>query len=783
MKQKLFAILILIVMMSLPFSAIADDGIPTTSWLDNAAAGFADGDGAEDTPFIIETPAELAYFTKTVYDAETNYEGLYIELADDVDMSAHLWTPIGRNFATGTGGITQENFKGHFNGNNKAIKNIIVNPVDTVSNQGFFGYVDGGSIKNVSLVDCNISGENAVGGLAGRVGNCEITNCSVTGVVSGTQNVGGLIGTATAISEIDSCSSIASVDGRGAVGGLIGAVGSNALISNSYSKGNVIGRGSEIGGFAGLISHNTATVSRCYATGNVSGTRYVGGFVGQHLSSQVLSTTTPISSTIQNCYATGNVSGTIDYLGGFVGKNEGSIGNCYAIGTVTYTGTADEPENIDDFVGNSLPLLDENTDEIPSISGQYNKDVTLAKLNSGSENPYFEWTTNAWRADITPAQNNVNGGYPIFGYQVPDKIKVTFSFSSLDQGYTGTPLSPGIANDRGLVKDTDYTVAFNNEPIEMGTYTVTVTLTNVDFVIDGSNTATFVISEKKNGMARVEEVTTVPTANVASGTVSKGTEIALSSQTSGARIYYTLDGTQPTIGSSVYSTPILITKDMTIRAFALANGMGSSVPVSFNYKISDKEKEADIEFEVKEDAKSIKFIKGYADKTFKPDQAITRYEILESLNNLLTFKRDDLDALTDTGLEYSDLVILFSGSGIIEGHDDSTFKGSDGLTRAEFVKIMAVILKLDLDEAMDDKFPDIGSHWSRHYVNNFVILGYIKGYDDGTFKPNNILTRAEFTTIVNRIIKNNSAPSENIYTDLSPDHWAYNEVLKAFYLE
>ena len=122
----------------------------------------------------------------------------------------------------------------------------------------------------------------------------------------------------------------------------------------------------------------------------------------------------------------------------------------------------------------------------------------------------------------------------------------------------------------------------------------------------------------------------------------------------------------------------------------------------------------------KENANEIHYIKGYSDNTFKPDQDITRYEMLEALSNLLDFKNDGSHNLTDVTADYDKLVALFTGAKIIDGYDDNTFKGTDGLTRAEFVKILSIILNLETKETTENKFTDISAHWAKDYINNFA---------------------------------------------------------------
>ena len=183
---------------------------------------------------------------------------------------------------------------------------------------------------------------------------------------------------------------------------------------------------------------------------------------------------------------------------------------------------------------------------------------------------------------------------------------------------------------------------------------------------------------------------------------------------------------------------------------------------------------------LKNDADKIRYMKRSTDNTFEPDRAITRYEMLEALNNLLDLEKENSHNLTDVTPDYDELVALFTGAGIISGYDDNTFKGTDGLTRAEFVKIMSVILDIEIKETTENKFTDISTHWAKNYINSFADLGYLNGYNDGTFKPDEKLTRAEFITIINRIIDIESEVEENLFNDLESDHWAFSDIMKSY---
>lgn len=263
---------------------------------------------------------------------------------------------------------------------------------------------------------------------------------------------------------------------------------------------------------------------------------------------------------------------------------------------------------------------------------------------------------------------------------------------------------------------------------------------------------------------------TIPTANPIGGTVVVGTKLVLTTPYSSGKIYYTTDATTPTANSTLYTGPIVLDKNMTVRYIVINDGRTSNVG-SQTYTVRMPK------VQLMDNASSIRYINGYADGTFKPDQIITRYEMIEYLNNILDIENTGTNKqFPDVSVQYKDAVDLFVGAGIIDGFDDGNFKGGQGLTRAEFVKIMATILNLDIKDA-ESNFSDTKGHWADKFIAAFSKLGYIKGYENYTFKPDKEISRAEFVAIINRILKVNLIDLPQKYTDLQANHWAYKDIM------
>jgi len=249
-----------------------------------------DGSGTSGDPFVIATLGDLKILSE--YE---NYWSAYIIQTADIDATdTKNWnnnagfSPIGYYDDDLDNSIY---FTGSYNGKGHIIKNLyaITPDSDDVGLFGVLGY--GGNIDSLKLINCKITGNSNVGGLIGIVNEASsISNCMVTGTITGS----------------DYCA-----------GGLIGELYSGS-VSNCYFSGTVIGE-DYVGGLVG--SNDYGNISKCYASGVVKGEEYIGGFTGFGYDAES-----------SNCYTSADVSGN-EYTGGFCGYGEyDEITNCYTIG-------------------------------------------------------------------------------------------------------------------------------------------------------------------------------------------------------------------------------------------------------------------------------------------------------------------------------------------------------------------------------------------------------------------------------------------------------------------
>ena len=180
------------------------------------------------------------------------------------------------------------------------------------------------------------------------------------------------------------------------------------------------------------------------------------------------------------------------------------------------------------------------------------------------------------------------------------------------------------------------------------------------------------------------------------------------------------------------------------------------------------------------------YIVGYPDSTVRPQNGITRAEVATIFFRLLTDEvRDKNSTKTNSYSDvastdwYNHAVSTLSAMGIIKGDTHGKFNPNAPITRAEFAAIAA---------RFDDKantttadFSDIASHWAKDEISAAANNGWINGYTDGTFRPDNNITRAEAMTLVNRVLKRLPETAEDLYDGMIK--WSDNsDTSKWYYL-
>ena len=185
----------------------------------------------------------------------------------------------------------------------------------------------------------------------------------------------------------------------------------------------------------------------------------------------------------------------------------------------------------------------------------------------------------------------------------------------------------------------------------------------------------------------------------------------------------------------------------------------------------------------------IQYIQGYPDGTVRPDSNITRAEVASIFWRLLKDSKKNLAVSgsfddVDINAWYAQAVNYLASIGILEGYEDGTFRPDHNITRAEFATLISHFD--DLSSGAVKPFSDVPvDHWASRYIISAYLKGWVNGYPNGTFMPNNFITRAEVVKAVNYIlgrgIKTQDVPSQyhDLYPDLPVTHWAFAEIIEA----
>ena len=185
------------------------------------------------------------------------------------------------------------------------------------------------------------------------------------------------------------------------------------------------------------------------------------------------------------------------------------------------------------------------------------------------------------------------------------------------------------------------------------------------------------------------------------------------------------------------------------------------------------------------------YIVGYPDGNVKPSGNITRAEVATIFFRLLTedvrtANSTQSNSLSDVsrGQWFNHAISTLSSMGIVKGNPDGTFDPDAPITRAEFAAIAARFD--DKNTNNTSNFSDIASHWAKDEIGVAANKGWINGYPDSTFRPDQYITRAEAMTLVNRVLNRLPEKSEDLLDDMIkwPDNadasvWYYLAVQEA----
>ncbi|OPX86472.1 MAG: Endoglucanase precursor [Pelotomaculum sp. PtaB.Bin104] len=276
-----------------------------------------------------------------------------------------------------------------------------------------------------------------------------------------------------------------------------------------------------------------------------------------------------------------------------------------------------------------------------------------------------------------------------------------------------------------------------------------------------------------------------PQANPVSGEVPAGSMIALSNaHMDDDKVYYTTDGSTPTLNSPMYNwiarrwwssraddlgkvnSPVgPINEDTVIKAITIGPGKYDSDVVAFTYQVAGAASEPGTEepapmalndvaghwaYDNINNLVAQGCISGYPDGSFKPDSTITRAEFATVLVKAFKLENNEGKAFNDTAVHWAkDYIATAASNGLVNGYEDGTFGPDDLITREQMAVMIVKAAKL-APAAEVPQFADSGSisAWARNAIATATENGIMRGYSDNTVRPGGSATRAEAVTVI-----------------------------------
>ncbi|WDQ34262.1 S-layer homology domain-containing protein [Paenibacillus marchantiae] len=174
------------------------------------------------------------------------------------------------------------------------------------------------------------------------------------------------------------------------------------------------------------------------------------------------------------------------------------------------------------------------------------------------------------------------------------------------------------------------------------------------------------------------------------------------------------------------------------------------------------------------------YIQGYTDGSFRPERNVTRAEMATLITRILgTSTLEGSHEFTDvTSSHWADAAISAAAqSGYVQGYTDGSFKPDQAITRAEIAVLLQPLLTSDQMTTAPTAFTDVNEHWAQQAVEQLSSAGVVTGYKDGTFRPSQPITRAEAVTMLNKLIGFQAETNAvGQWSDVPATHWAYEAI-------
>ena len=178
------------------------------------------------------------------------------------------------------------------------------------------------------------------------------------------------------------------------------------------------------------------------------------------------------------------------------------------------------------------------------------------------------------------------------------------------------------------------------------------------------------------------------------------------------------------------------------------------------------------------------YILGYPDKLFKPERQVTRAEVATILYRIMSLQKNPSINIryndVDPNFWAANYIEAVGQIDLFKGYGDKTFCPDNIITRAELSAVISRYLHLKNVKPMEIHFSDITDSWAVGEIEEIYRHKIITGYKDGTFKPKNGMKRSEMVTMINRLLFR--GPLTNVdpsFPDVQKTHWAYGQVEEA----
>lgn len=272
--------------------------------------------------------------------------------------------------------------------------------------------------------------------------------------------------------------------------------------------------------------------------------------------------------------------------------------------------------------------------------------------------------------------------------------------------------------------------------------------------------------------------------------------VTITCATDGAEIYYTTDGTTPTTSSTRYDGAFTIRKTLTVKAIAVKDGYHDSAVAEATLTRRTSSSHASGTVTQPQKAKTLKFnttdrisyVNGYPDGTVKPEGNVTRAEVAAILCRMMDAgctKKYETTSCSFSDISRGDwfngyVATLENANVIVDTRAGAAFRPNEAITRAELAAMLAQFADT---RSARGTFNDVSArHWAADEIAVCAELGWINGYPDGTFQPDQTVTRAEMMAMINRTLGRSPKSASDLPSGMKT--WSDNaDTGKWYYLD